>query len=252
MTTVRPIERLTREQKALVLGVPGLAEDVVRAVRRSWGTGKIDPDDRLQLAHLGIFRAAQLFKPEKNVPFKHWARYKASCTLKDAIRQRAQHSDPVGAAGDAASMEFLVTATIAGCKDASEADNVRFGKLLSFGEAHLVEQLGGMAIAATTLTPEARLSVRAEWKHLVDAITLSLADLSEDLRNLLRRRYVEGLDLKETAAAEGACYDTILEKHQKAVKLLRARLSRHGITQVPDVDDEAGWGDALIAALVGS
>ncbi len=249
MTTIRSIERLTREQKDLVRSVPGLAEEVERAVRRSWGTGKIDADDRLQLVHLGIFRAAQLFKKEKNVPFKQWARYKAACTLKDAIRQRAQQNDPLGAARDAASTEFLLTATIAGCNDTSEPDNVKFGKLLSFGEAHLVEQLGAMAVAVTTLTPEARLSARDEWRHLVDAIVLALADLSEDLRSLLRRRYVEGLDLKETAAAEGVCYDVILVKHQKAVKLLRARLSRYGISKAPDVEEESEWGEALMAAL---
>ena len=252
MSTVRPIERLTREQKELVRSVPGLAEEVERAVRRTWGTGGIDADDRLQLAHLGIFRAAQLFKPEKNVPFKLWARYKATRTVQDAIRQRARQDDPLGAARDAAGTEFLITATIAGCKDASEPDNVKFGKLLSFGESHLVEQLGAMGIAVTTLNVEERLSARDEWRHLVDAMVEALADLSAELRSLLRWRYAEGLDLKETAAAEGVCYDTLLERHQEAVKLLRARLRRYGINKAPEACDEAGWGDALIAALIGS
>ena len=252
MTIVRPIERLTREQKALVLGVPGLAEEVERAVRRSWGTGKIDADDRLQLAHLGIFRAAQLFKPEKNVPFKHWARYKATRTVQDAIRQRARQNDPLGLARDAAGTEFLLAASIPGCTDAAEPDNVKFGKLLSFGEDHLLEQLAGMGIAVTTLNVEERLSARDEWKQLVDAMVASLADLSAELRAVLRRKYAEGLDLKETAAAEGVFYDTVLERHQEAMKLLRARLRRYGISKAPDTRDEAGWGEALIAALVGN
>lgn len=252
MSTVRPIERLTREQKDLVRSVPGLAEEVERAVRRTWGTGGIDADDRLQLAHLGIFRAAQLFKADKNVPFKHWARYKATRTVQDAIRQRARQDDPLGAVREAASTEFLITATIAGCSDASEADNVKFGKLLSFGESHLVEQLGDMGIAITTMNVEDRLSARDEWRHLVDAMVAALADLSAELRSLLRRRYTEGLDLKETAAAEGICYETTLERHQEAVRLLRARLRRFGVTRAPEPDDDAGWGDALIAAIVGS
>ncbi len=252
MSTVRPIERLNREQKDLVRGVPGLAEEVERAVRRTWGTGGIDADDRLQLAHLGIFRAAQLFKEDKNVPFKHWARYKATRTLQDAIRQRARQHEPLGAAREAASTEFLITATIAGCDDASEADNMKFGKLLSFGESHLVEQLAAMGIAITTMNVEDRLSARDEWRHLVDAMVASLADLSAELRSLLRRRYTEGLDLKETAAAEGVCYETLLDRHQEAVRLLRARLRRYGISNAPEACDEAGWGDALIAALIAS
>jgi RNA polymerase sigma factor (sigma-70 family) len=250
MSIVRPIERLTRDQKALVRSVPGLAEEVVRAVRRTWGTGRIDADDRLQLAHLGIFRAAQLFQAEKNVPFKHWARYKATRMLQDAIRQRARQDDPLGTARDEASAEYLITATIAGCRDASEADHVQLGKLLGFGESHLVEQLGGMGMAITTMTVEERLSARDEWSYLVDALVASLADLSAELRSLLRWRYVEGLDLKETAAAEGVCYTTLLERHQEAVKLLRARLRRHGVSKVPEACDEAGWGEALIAALM--
>jgi RNA polymerase sigma factor (sigma-70 family) len=252
MSTVRPIERLTKEQKKLVLSVPGLAEEVERAVRRTWGTGGLDAGDRLQLAHLGIFRAAQSFKPEKNVPFKHWARYKATRTLQDAMRQRARQDDPLGAAREAAATEFLLTATIAGGNDASEPDNVRFGKLMSFGESHLVDQLGAMGIAVTTLNVEERLSARDEWRHLVEAMVESLADLSAELRGVLRRHYTEGLDLKETASAEGVCYETSLERHQEAVRLLRARLRRHGIAKAPEACDEAGWGDALIAALVGS
>ena len=252
MSTVRPMERLTKEQKALVLSVPGLAEEVERAVRRSWGTGGIDASDRVQLVHLGIFRAAQRFKAEKNVPFKNWARYKAACTLKDAMRKRARLDDPLGEARDAASTEFLLTAKIADRKDAPEPDNVKFGKLLSFGESHLIEQLGGMGIAITKLTPEARLAAREEWKALVDAMILSLADLSAELRSVLRQHYTEGLDLKETAKAEGVCYDTMLERHQEAVKLLRARLRRYGITKAPESYDEGEWGEALIAALVGS
>ena len=250
MSTVRPIERLTREQKEFVRSVPGLAEEVERAVRRTWGTGGIDADDRLQLAHLGIFRAAQLFKAEKNVPFKLWARYKATRTIQDAIRQRARQNDPLGAAREAASTEFLITAKIAGCADGSDPDNVKFGKLLRFGESHLVEQLGGMGIAITTMNVEERLSAREEWTHLVDAMVASLADLSAELRSLLRWHYAEGLDLKETAAAEGVYYDTLLDRHQEAVKLLRARLRRYGISNAPEACDEAGWGDALIAALL--
>lgn len=252
MSTVRPIERLTKDQKKLVLSVPGLAEEVERAVRRTWGTGGLDVDDRVQLAHLGIFRAAQLFDPEKNVPFKLWARYKATRTVQDAMRQRVRQDDPVGAAREIAATESLITATIAGCQDVSEADNVRFGKLMSFGENHLIEQLGAMGIAVTTLNVEERLSARDEWRHLVAAMVESLADLSAELRSVLRRRYTEGLDLKETASAEGVCYEVSLERHQEALKLLRARLRRYGISKAPEVCDEAGWGNALMAALAGS
>jgi hypothetical protein len=69
---------------------------------------------------------------------------------------------------------------------------------------------------------------------------------------VLRRHYTEGLDLKETAAAEGIGYDTALDRHQEAVKLLRARLRRYGVHKAPEVRDEAGWGEALMAALAGS
>jgi DNA-directed RNA polymerase specialized sigma subunit len=127
---------------------------------------------------------------------------------------------------------------------------VRFGKLLSLGESHLVEQLGGMGIGITTMNVEERLSARAEWRCLVDAMVESLADLSTELRSVLRRRYTEGLDLKETAEAEGVCYETTLERHQEALKLLRARLRRYGIVKAPEPCDEAGWGDALVAALL--
>jgi RNA polymerase sigma factor (sigma-70 family) len=252
MSTLRPAERLTKEQKELVRSVPGLAEEVERGVRRTWGTGGLDASDRLQIAHLGIYRAAQLFKPEKNVPFRLWAKYKATGALQDAMRQRARQNDPFGARREAASTAFLSTATIPGCQDAADSDSVKLGKLLSFGESHLIEQLGSMGLALTTMTVEERLSARDEWRHLVDALVASVSDLSAELRSVLRRHYTEGLDLKETAAAEGIGYDTALDRHQEGMKLLRARLRRYGVHTAPEVRDEAGWGEALMAALAGS
>lgn len=252
MTIVRPTERLTREQKELVRSVPGVAEKAERDVRRTWGTGGLEKNDRLQLAHLGIYRAAQRFKAEKLVPFAKWSYFKATRTIRDAILQRARQNDPFGKARVAASTAFLISATIRGVEEASDPDNVRFGKLLRFGEDCLIDELGGMVSAIDTMTPEDRLTARDEWKTLLDALVASLADLSPELRSLLRRRYTEGLDLKETAAAEGVCYETTLERHQEALRLLRARMRRFGVTRAPDVEDDAGWGDALIAALVGS
>ena len=241
---VRPLERATKEQKALIQSVPGAAERAVREVRRSWGNGGIERDDLVQIAHLGIFRAAQSYDPSKG-EFAGWAFYKASHAVRDAVRQALGPRRPVDAAKDLAETNFLTGTGIPTNDDPAEPEKATFRHMVEFAEELLSAELEGMMGAMEVLTPEEALLAKEEWEVTFEALSASVPDVKPERLDLLKKHYGEGLNLKQTAAAQGLSYWTILERHEETLGLLRARLRGRGVTGVPVFSDDGGWGTLL-------
>lgn len=235
---VRPLERATKEQKALILSVPGLAERAVREVRRSWGDGGLDRDDLVQIAHLGIFRAAQSYDPAKGT-FPGWAFYKASNAVRDAVRQALGPRRPVDAARDAAEINFLTGTGVPEHDDPAEPEQATFRHMVEFVEDMLVAELEGVMGAMASLSPEEALMAKEEWKVTAEALAAVVPDVKPERLDLLKKHYGEGLNLKQTAAAQGLSYWTILERHEETLGLLRARLRGRGVTAMPALIDGA-------------
>src|ERR1700679_131688 len=79
--TVTPLRRegppLTKDQHALARSVPGLAERVAYDLATKLLGGDPRSPDRVQCAHLGIYKAAQTYDPEQG-EFGMWAYWKAT------------------------------------------------------------------------------------------------------------------------------------------------------------------------------
>lgn len=238
---VRPLEKATKAQKALIKGVPGTAERAVREVCRQWGDGGLDRDDLVQIAHLGIFRAAQSHDTQKG-EFPGWAFYKASHAVRDAVRHALGPRKPLDAARDAAETNALVRATEPADDDPAEPAQATFRNLVEFTEELLLSELEGMMGAMQALTPEEHLLAREEWEVTFEALSAAVPDVRPERLDLLKRHYGEGLNLKQTAAAQGVSYWTVLERHDETLELLRARLRGRGVTGAPRVGDSTAWG----------
>jgi RNA polymerase sigma factor (sigma-70 family) len=237
-TVVRPLVRATKEQKALILSVPGMAERAVREVRRSWGDGGLDRDDLVQIAHLGIFRAAQSFDPSKG-EFPGWAFYKASNAVRDAVRQALGPRKPVDAARDAAETNYLTGTGIPEHDDPAEPEQASFRHMVEFVEELFVSEMEGVMGALESLSPEEALMAKEEWEGAFEALNAVVPDVKPERLDLLKKHYGEGLNLKQTATAQGLSYWTILDRHEETLGLLRARLRGRGVTAMPALVDGA-------------
>ncbi len=245
---VRPMERATKEQNALIKSVPGVAERAAREVRRSWGTGGIDRDDLVQIAHLGIFRAAQSYDPKKG-EFSGWAFYKASHAVRDAVRQALGPRKAVDAARDTAETNYLTGTGIPENDDPAESEGASFRHMVEFVEELFVAEMEGVMGAMQSLTPEDALMAKEEWEEAFDALSESVPSVKPERLDLLKKHYGEGLNLKQTAAAQGLSYWTILDRHEETLGLLRARLRGRGVTEMPEVIDGAVGSLFAVAAV---
>jgi RNA polymerase sigma factor (sigma-70 family) len=238
---VRPMEKATKEQKALIRSVPGLAEKAVRHVRKAWGTGGLDRDDLVQIAHLGIFRAAQSYDASKG-PFAGWAFYKASHAVRDAVRQALGPRKPLDAAREAAETNYLCATTVPADDDPSEPPQASFRHMVQFAEDLLLAEMEGVMGAMDALSPEEAVMAKQEWEVAFAALSTSVPDVKPERLDLLKKHYGEGLNLKQTAAAQGLSYWTILSRHEETLDLLRARLRGQGVTEMPSAGAGEAWG----------
>lgn len=235
-TIVRPMERATKEQKALIRSVPGMAEKAVGEVNRSWGMGGIERDDLVQIAHLGIFRAAQSFDPTKG-EFPGWAFYKASNAVRDAVRQALGPRKPVDAARDAAESNYLTGTKIPEHDDPAEPERMSYRNMVEFVEELFLSEMEGVMGALESLTPEEALIAKEEWQVAMAALSESVPSVKPERLDLLKKHYGEELNLKQTAAAQGLSYWTILDRHEETLVLLRARLRGRGVVEMPPIID---------------
>lgn len=233
VTLLRPAERLTRAQKALALSVPGCAERAARAVRLHFGSGGMPKEDLIQLGHFGIFRAAQLFDPGRGVPFEHWAFFKATHAIRDAIRRHRGRRGPLDAARIAAGSDFLASTPPAAVSNPFTGEKALREKLESLIEDQLIAELSGSAAAADSLSVEDRVHAQLDWGAACDALKQLYDELPPKVREVLRLHYVDDVSLKEVSQRVGWGYWGLLPEHQDTLRLLKARLRGLGICALP-------------------
>ena len=221
ITILRPTERLTREQKTLVLSVPGCAERAAREVRLHFGAGGMLKEDMVQHGHFGIFRAAQLFDPGRGVPFR------------DAVRRHRGRRDPLEAGSIAAESDFLATKPRPAEIDAFQSDQALRDQLDDILEDQLVAKLTGAAATTDTLTVEERVNAQLDWGTAFAALEQVLSELPARVREVLRLHYAENVSLKEISGLVGWGYWGLLPEHQETLRLLKARLRGLGVSGLP-------------------
>ncbi len=72
----------------------------------------------------------------------------------------------------------------------------------------------------------------AEWKALSQQIDDALADLPDEMRELLVEHYMAGVPHRELAERLGVSVPTVSRRIQEAIERLKAMLLRRGVTTV--------------------
>ena len=242
----RPWGSLTRDQKVLVRDVPGLAEKVAYDHLARFGCGDLEPADMVQHAHLGIYRAAQLFDAGKGVPFEKWAYFKAACAVFDAVRKSVRLRDPIEPYRTKAGQEYLAAklGVTAPEVEGWVTEETLIEQLVDFAEEHLGAELAGAASAVEGLTEEERTVARLDWGQAYAWLEELLGEVEPEYRRIFARCHADEMTLQDSIAAEGVNYWAVLRELPKLFKRLRARLEGLGLKQLPAGHGE--WGSGVL------
>jgi DNA-directed RNA polymerase specialized sigma24 family protein len=242
----RPWGSLTREQKVLVRDVPGLAEKVAYDHLARFGCGNLEPADLVQHAHLGIYRAAQLFNESKGVPFDKWAYFKAACAVFDAVRKSLRLSEPIEPYRTKAGQEYLAArlGLTAPEVEGWVTEETLIEQLVEIAEEQLGAELTGAASALGGLTEEERAVARLDWGQAYAWLEQLLDDVEPEYRRIFARCHAEEMTLEDAIAAEGLNYWAALRELPKLFKRLRARFSGLGLKHLPESHGE--WGSGVL------
>jgi hypothetical protein len=233
--TVTPLRReggpLTREQRALVKSVPGIAERAAREVAHEIGGDPKDMD-RINQAHLGIFRAAQTYDPGQGT-FAQWALFLGVCEILDAERKGRKAA------------RLLSAARIAGIRCLAErqhrpddispeaSDQDLREALVGLAREELAAKILGALVAEQTVAQgEEELAERITWRRVVDALQQVLEGLQPEHREMLLL-FAHGHTIKSIAKARRVDYWTLLERFHAQLALVAARLRGQHVEGAP-------------------
>jgi hypothetical protein len=234
-SNVTPLRRgsgpLTKTQRDLVKSVRGLAERVTYEYARAFG-GDPQDEDRVQFAHLGIFKAAQSHD-EALGPFKPWAKFKAACEILTAERSERKQKRLVTAGRIVALRVSATHRHREGDVPADASDEELFSALVAIAEEQIVaEWLGVLAACEEPPEGEDEVADRQAWSVAADALLRELDKLEPGNRELLLL-FAHGHDIKAQAKERDVDYSTLLDLFHKQLALLCARLKGQQITAVP-------------------
>lgn len=245
----RPWGSLTPEQKILVRDVPGLAERVAYDHLARFGCGHLEPADLVQHAHLGIYRAAQLFEGSKRVPFDKWAYFKAACAVHDAVRKSLRLGTTIEAYRTKAGQEYLAARIGVPALEVEGwvTEEMLLEHLVDIAEEQLGAELTAAASGLEALAEEERAVARLDWGQAYAWLEHLLREVDPEYRRVFARCHAAEMTLQDALAAEGVNYWAAMRELPKLFKRLRARFGGLGLKQLPDGHGE--WGrDVLTRA----
>lgn len=239
---VTPLRReggpLTREQRALVRSVPGLAERVTFQVGRELGGDPRSPD-RVNIAHLGVYKAAQSYDPELG-PFTHWAEFLATCEILMAERKERKQKR-ISTAGRVAGFRYLAERRHRVEDIPADATNDELMDALTglAQEQLTADLLGTLAAANEPYEGEDDIAERDAVKHALAALLRVLDSLKLEHREMLLL-FAHGHSIKSIAKARGVDYWTLREHFHEQLALVRARLEGQNVTRIPGAMQNIG------------
>jgi hypothetical protein len=241
------VVKLTPEQKALVRGVPGLAERAARDVAKRFGQFR-PMDEMVRSAHYGIAKAAQSFEHEMGT-FEEWAYWKAVWSVLDDARSDRRQTAVILAAR-VATFEFLRF-----CHrpprddDANNTEEQDRSELDGFEGGLVAAMLRGVALMPAATGGEDEMIARLDAARAATRFKSVLDELTPDQIALLNCK--DEADLKELAPSWGRSWWTLARARAKLMQVVGARLLGKRLDAMPAWDDEV-WRAIGGARLVAS
>jgi hypothetical protein len=233
---MRPKVLLTRDQKALARGVPGMAEKAARAVAKDFGA--IRPfDEMVESAHYGIALAAQSFDPTIGKKYPEWAYFKAYNTILDDARAQGRQL-AVLIAARRAGIEYLRHEHRAPRDEDAGAPEAELARELSAYKAGLVASMleGVASMRAVIGDAEDEMNARIDAGRAAEALRRVHDGLDPEQVELLG---CDGeADLKALAPKRGVSWWTLGRERNKLRKIVGARLLGLGVDAMPDWDHD--------------
>lgn len=233
--SVTPLRReggpLTREQRALVRSVPGLAERVTFQMSREIGGDPRSPD-RVNIAHLGIYKAAQSYDPEQG-PFTQWAEFLATCEIL-MVERKERKQKRILTAGRVAGLRYLAERRHRVEDIPVDATNDELmAALTGLAQEQLTaDLLGSLVVADEPDEGEDDVAERDAWKHALEVLVRVLDGVKPEHREMLLL-FANGHSIKSIAKARGVDYWALREHFHKQLALVQARLEGQKVTHVP-------------------
>lgn len=239
--SVTPLRReggpLTREQRALVRSVPGLAERVVYELSRELGGDPRSPD-RVNVAHLGIYKAAQTYDPELG-PFTQWASFLAAFEIL-MVERKDRKQKRILTAGRIAGFRYLAERQHRVEDIPADATNDELmADLTGLAQEQLAADLLGTLVAGgEPAEGEEDIAERDAWAHALTALERVLEGLKPENREMLLL-WAHGRSIKSIAKARGVDYWTLRDHFHEQLALVRARLEGLKVKHVPEAPKDA-------------
>jgi len=233
--TVTPLRRegppLTKEQRALARSVPGLAEQVVYDLGRGLLGGDPRSPDRIQCAHLGIYKAAQTHDGDLG-SFGMWAYWKAVFEVIN-VERRDRKQRRLLTAGRIAGFRMAMARQRHTDLPQNAGDDELMEVLVGLAEEQIVGELLGV-LAATDEPPDGGEEVedRDAWLDATGKLTGVLDGLQPEWREVFLL-FAGGHDIKAIAKARGVDYSNLLDQFHRQLALVRARLEALNVRGVP-------------------
>jgi DNA-directed RNA polymerase specialized sigma subunit len=235
--TVTPLHRergpLTREQRALVRSVPGLAERVTFQMSREIGGDPRSPD-RVNIAHLGIYKAAHSYDPDRG-PFTQWAEFLAMCEIL-MVERKERKQKRMLTAGRIAGFRHLAERQHRVEDIPADATNDELMvELTALAQEQLTaDLLGTLAADGEPAEGEDDIAERDACAHVLAALEGVLESLKPEHREMLLL-FAHGHSIKSIAKARGVDYWTLRDHFHEQLALARARLEGQKVTRVPEI-----------------
>jgi DNA-directed RNA polymerase specialized sigma24 family protein len=194
--------------------------------------------DRVNIAHLGIYKAAQSYDPDLG-PFTQWASCLAMCEILTVERKERKQKRML-AAGRIAGFRYLAERRHhVDDLPADATDEELMGELVGLAQEQLAADLVGVLVASEEAPQgEDDIAERDAWGRALEALKRVLASLQPQNREMLLL-FAHGHTIKSIASERGVDYWTLREHFHEQLALVRARLEGQKVTRMPDAPRDA-------------
>jgi len=181
-------------------------ESLPLAAQTAWGIAKglprfVDPRDLRQDACIGLLYAARRYNPERNVPFRSFARRRVSGAVLDSLRR-------------------------------SNMPRHARAAYLAEGVAAVVEQLRDPDLVPGPMLDQHERVARRERRTL---LAEAIEALPMPFRAVIRARYFEQLMMREIGANLGLHASQVSRLHALGLRLLREYFAIRGFSSFAEV-----------------
>jgi RNA polymerase sigma factor for flagellar operon FliA len=206
------------------------ARKIARRHYNERSQGDIEFADLCQLSYAGLLEALDHYDPDRGVPFRAFAAYRISGSVRDGIGQMNEVRDQISSRAQTR-RERLRSLSESGELEGGDAiqrlTEIAMGLALGFmleGTGLYAQSDDEVASAAPTGTAYDGLAWCETVAHLHD----ELLALPEREQTILRHHYIGGVSFENIASAMGVTKGRVSQIHRSALQLLQKRMHRRG------------------------